>query len=129
MRMEVADLADPVEKGGETTYEIRLTNTGSKADADVVVACDLPPELELVSVAGPVEGLHRLGVDSTAAGVKRESRVQFEPVTELAPQTEAVFRVKVRAAAAGDVRFKATLTSKHLTAPVVKEESTRVYGD
>jgi hypothetical protein len=47
----------------------------------------------------------------------------------LAPKTEAVFRVKVKAKTAGDVRFKAVLTSMHLATPVTKEESTRVYGE
>jgi len=56
-------------------------------------------------------------------------QVVFEPVAELGPKTEASFTVKVKAKATGDVRFKATMTSKHLTSPVTKEESTRVYGD
>ena len=122
MRMEVSDLTDPVEKGGEAVYEVRVTSTGSKAEAGVVVACDLPPELEYVSATGPVKPVPK-------SDGKRVTRVEFEPVTELAPKTEAVFRVKVRATWAGDVRFKATLTSKHLSAPVTKEESTRVYGE
>jgi uncharacterized repeat protein (TIGR01451 family) len=122
MRMEVADLDDPVEKGGETTYEIRVTNTGSKADENVMVACDLPPQLEYVWASGPVKPI-------TKPGGARVGRVEFEPLAELAPKTEAVYRLKVKAVEAGDVRVKAVLTSKYLTAPVSKEESTRVYGD
>jgi uncharacterized repeat protein (TIGR01451 family) len=129
LRMEMVDSVDPVEKGGQTTYEIRLTNTGSKADADLRLTLDLPKEFELVSATGPTDGLQRLGVDFTAVGAKKMNTVGFEPVHELAPQTEAVFRVTVKAVGTGDARFKATLTSKHLTTPVVKEESTRVYGD
>ncbi len=121
MRMEVIDSVDPVEKGGETTYEVRVTNTGSKADADVTVTCPLPPELAFVSATGPT-GVRVEQLNTCAM-------VRFDPVRELGPQTEAVFRVRVKAAAAGDVRFKATLTSRHLSTSVVKEESTRVYGE
>jgi uncharacterized membrane protein len=120
MRMEVLDLSDPVEKGGETTYEIRLMNTGSKSDSAVKLVCQLPKELEFVSASGPVGHLPMLGEGRTIA---------FEQVNELAPKTDAVFKVKVRATGTGDVRFKASITSQYLQTPVVKEESTRIYGD
>ena len=121
LRMETVDAVDPVEKGQETTYEIRVTNTGTKADANVVVSCPLPGALQLVSATGPV--------GHTATNLPGLTQVKFEPVRELAPNVEVVYRVKVKAVAAGDVRFKAELNSRHLTTSVVKEESTRVYGE
>lgn len=125
LRMEVADLVDPIEKGNETTYEIRLTNTGSRSDTNLVVRCQLPPELVLVSMHGPVRGY-----EVTDAGLEPGVKaIAFEPITELAPKTEAVLRVKVKAVANGDARFKATVTSQHLATPVIKEESTRIYGE
>lgn len=133
LRMEMVDTADPVEKGGETVYEIKVTNTGTQADANVKIECEIPKELEFVSATGPTEGLERVGVNfddkKITSGNPTTRTVVFDPITELAPKTEAVFKVKVKAAHTGDVRFKAVLTSKHLTAPVVKEESTRVYGE
>lgn len=129
MRMEVVDLADPVEKGGETTYEIRLTNTGTKADSQLKLECHLPPELQFVSASGPTSYTQRMGIDFNGKNPQKQNTISFEPVAELAPKTEALFRVKVKAIAAGDVRFKASLTSVHLGTPVTKEESTRVYGD
>jgi uncharacterized repeat protein (TIGR01451 family) len=133
LRMEMVDTADPVEKGGETVYEIKVTNTGTQSDANVKIECEIPKELEFVSATGPTEGLERVGVNfddkKITSGNPTTRTVVFDPITELAPKTEAVFKVKVKAAATGDVRFKAVLTSKHLTAPVVKEESTRVYGE
>ncbi len=125
MRMEVVDLADPVEKGEETTYEIRLTNTGSKADANLKVSVQLPEELRFVSMSGPTKAKPQDAIDPKAKG----TTIEFEPIGELAPKTEAVYRVKVKAIGTGDVRFKATLTSQHLTTPVSKEESTRIYGE
>ena len=43
---QVADTVDPIEVGGETTYEVRVVNQGSKAAANVQLAVDLPPELK-----------------------------------------------------------------------------------
>jgi uncharacterized repeat protein (TIGR01451 family) len=128
LRVELVDLADPVEKGQETVYEIRLTNTGTKSDEAVTLAVEVPSGLRFVSATGPTGPLKPAGLGIPTDRPKNLC-LSFDPVRELAPKTEAVYRVKVKATAAGDVRFKATVTSKHLTAPVVKEESTRVYGD
>jgi uncharacterized repeat protein (TIGR01451 family) len=121
LRMELVDTVDPVEKGQETTYEIRITNTGSRADTNVVVSCPLPEQLKFVSCKGPV--------GHTVQQLNNCAFVKFEPVRELSPKTEVVFRVTVKAAQNGDVRFKALLNSTHLSTSVVKEESTRVYGE
>ena len=121
LRMELVDSIDPVEKGEQTTYEIRVTNTGTMADENVVVSCPLPEQFKLVTATGPVGyAVQDLGTCTV---------VKFDPVRELHPKTDAVFKVTVKAVAAGDVRFKAQLTSRHLTTSVAKEESTRVYGD
>jgi uncharacterized repeat protein (TIGR01451 family) len=131
LRMELVDSADPVEKNGEITYEIKVTNTGTKADSDVRVVCELPTELEFVSCSGPTKGAIFAvgGIDKQDKPVTFPVRVVFDPISDLAPKTEAVFKVKVKGTGTGDVRFKAVMTSKHLTAPVTKEESTRVYGE
>jgi uncharacterized repeat protein (TIGR01451 family) len=130
LRMEMLDTVDPVEKGQETTYEIRIVNTGSKADANIVIECQLPKHFEFVSATGPTKGKDIGPTGVTIDGtVSTLGHVIFDPIAELAPKTEAVFKIKVKAVGTGDARFKATMTSKHLTSPVAKEESTRVYGD
>ena len=43
---QVADTVDPLEVGGETTYEVHVVNQGSKAAANVRLAVDLPPEMK-----------------------------------------------------------------------------------
>lgn len=129
MKMEVSDAADPVELNGETTYEIKLMNTGTKADSQLRLECVLPKELAFVSASGPTDYMEKIGIDFNRKDQAKCSTIVFEPISELAPKTETVFRVKVKAKTAGDVRFKAVLTSMHLTTPVTKEESTRVYGE
>ncbi len=117
IRMEVIDVADPVETGKDAVYEIRVSNTGTQTDTNLKVVCTLPPQLKFLDAAGPV------GVE--AAG----DRVVFEPIRELGPRAEVVLKVRAKAVAAGNTRFRASLTSGHLTDPVLKEESTTIYGE
>ena len=118
LRMELVDSVDPIEKGQDTTYEIKVTNTGSKGDADLRLVCVVPPQMKFKGATGPV-----------THAVNDKGEVTFDLIRELAPKTEAVVKVTVVGSAIGDARFKATLTSKHLNTPVMKEESTRIYGE
>ena len=132
LRMELVDSVDPVEKSAETVYEIKVTNTGTKADSNIVIACTLTKEFQFVSCKGPTNGQRSLGIQMDEKKNPDKTATQFvifEPINELPPKTEAVFKVTVKAIGTGDVRFKAEMTSKHLTSPVKKEESTRLYGE
>ena len=51
---EVHDLEDPIEVGGETGYEIRVVNQGTKAATNVQVAVDMPPGLKVISAEGEI---------------------------------------------------------------------------
>ncbi|HZZ71843.1 MAG TPA: hypothetical protein VFE24_06290 [Pirellulales bacterium] len=114
---EVADLADPIEIGGETTYEVRVTNQGSKAASNITIVAYLPPELKALSAEGPTRH------------VVEGSKVTFEPLPRLSAKGDTVFRIRAQAQKAGDARVKVQLTADELTQPVTKEESTRVYAD
>ncbi len=115
--MEVVDTDDPVEVGADTTYEIRITNTGSKDDTDVKLACLIPPQFKLKAAIGPVK------YDIVG------NEVVFQSLPKLAARGDVTYKITLTAAVKGDARFKATLTSGGLTEPVVKQESTRVYSD
>ncbi|MBN1396268.1 MAG: DUF11 domain-containing protein [Pirellulales bacterium] len=114
---QVADRVDPIGVGGETAYEIRVMNQGSKAAANVQLAVLLPPELQPVSAEGParhaVEGNH----------------VFFEGLAQLAPKAETVYRVRAKALRPGDLRVNMQLKSDDMQSPVTKQESTRVYAE
>jgi uncharacterized repeat protein (TIGR01451 family) len=115
--LEVADTEDPIEVNGDTAYEVRLTNTGSKAETDIQLVTTVPDKMEFRGAQGPVH-------------YRVEGRtVVFEPLTRLAPRADAVFRVNVHALEPGSVRFKAQVTSANLIEPVIKMEPTRVYMD
>jgi hypothetical protein len=114
---EVVDTEDPIEVGAETTYEVRMVNTGSKDDANVQLVCVIPGKMELRNAHGPTK--------YRAEGRK----LIFEPLIRLAPRGDALYRITTRGIAPGDVRFQIQVTSANLTEPIVRTESTRIYSD
>ncbi len=115
--VELVDTDDPVEVGGETGYEVRITNTGSKTETDLKLIAFIPEKMEFKNATGPV----RFRVDGRT--------VIFEPLEKLAPRADAIFRVNVKALSAGQCLFRIQVNSANLTDPVVKNESTRIYAD
>ncbi len=113
---QVTDTADPVEVGGETTYQIRVFNQGSKAASNVQLSVVLPPELRLVAAEPTV----RQSADP--------GRIVFDPLQHLAPKAETIYRIRVQAIKPGNHRVRAQLAADEME-PVTKEESTRVYSD
>lgn len=117
--MELVDLDDPVEVGADTAYEVRVTNTGSKTETNLQLVCTIPDKMEYRGSQGAA---------GTHAKLQGKELV-FDPIPRLAPRADAIFRVNVRGVAPGDLRFRARITADGLTEPVLKEESTKVYGD
>jgi uncharacterized repeat protein (TIGR01451 family) len=115
--LEMVDTEDPIEVGGETAYEIRVTNTGSKTETDIRLVATVPEKMEFKSVQGAV----RYRVEGRT--------IVFEPIDKLAPKADAIIRVNVKALEAGTVRFQLQMTSTNLPEPVIKMEATRIYAD
>ena len=114
---QAADVTDPIEVGGETTYEIRVLNQGSKAATNVRVAVLLPPELRPLAAEGPA----RHAIDG--------NHVVFEGLARLAPKADTTYRVRAQALRPGDLRARVQLMTDEMRNPVTKEESTRVFSD
>ena len=117
IKFEVVDVTDPIEVGGETMYEIRVVNQGSKAATNVRLDVQLPPEMVAVAAEGPT----RHAVDS--------NRVLFDGLSRLAPKADTTYHVRVKGLQPGDLRLKVRLMTDDMHSPVTKEESTRVYAD
>lgn len=113
--MEVTDRDDPVRVGEGTVYRITVRNVGSGADRDVKIVATLPEKLTYVESTGPSTG--------HAAG----QRVTFDTLQQLGPGQAATWTVEVKAAEAGDVRFRVELTSESLKEPVMETQSTKLY--
>ncbi|MBX7105285.1 MAG: DUF11 domain-containing protein, partial [Gemmataceae bacterium] len=115
LRLEVVDLEDPVEVGGDLVYEIRIVNQGSCACTNIRIVCDVPEGMQAIEAMGP--GNFQLS----------GAQLAFDPLPKLAPKADVVYRVKARGQQPGDYRFKAQMTCDQLRTPVNKEESSRVY--
>lgn len=113
----VADLQDPIELGGETTYEIRVVNQGSKASANIQLTAQLPPGMKPLSASGPTP--------YEVVG----NQVVFSPLGRLAPKADTTYHIKCQAMNPGDQRIVVQVDTDELQTPVTKEESTRVYSD
>ncbi len=113
----VADTQDPIEVGSETIYEVRIVNKGSKTATNVQIAAILPAELT------PLSG------DGTSRVAIQGQQVVMEPLERLGPQDDAVYKIKVKGAQAGDHIIDVRLVCDEVPTPVTKQESTKVYAD
>ena len=102
---------------GETTYEIRVVNQGSKAATEIEIVADFPPDLKPAAAEGP----SRHAISGT--------RVVFERLPRLAPRADVTYKIRAQGIRAGDARVRVMLTSAEMTTPVTNEESTRVFAD
>jgi len=117
LMFEVADVADPIEVGNETTYEVHVVNQGSKTATNISLVALLPNGMQPLSGDGPTRGV----IDG--------QRLVFEPLARLAPRADALFKIRVKGLQAGDQRIRVQVKSDDVQTPVTKEESTRVYAD
>lgn len=114
---QLADEADPIEVGGETTYEIKVLNQGSKAATNVQLVAVFPPQLKPRGAHGPTR--------DTIAG----QEVRFQPLGRLPPKGETTYQIRAQGVEPGDLRVQVQLLTDEMQSPVTKEESTRVYAD
>ena len=116
MYFEVADMQDPVEVGGQTLYEIRVVNQGTKEATNVQLAAELPPGLQAIAAEGP----------TPQAQAPRPNIILFQPLRRLAAKADVTYRIRVEGVQPGDFRLRAQVSTDDIE-PITKEESTRVY--
>jgi len=116
LSFSIADTADPIELGSETTYEIRVKNSGSRNDTNVQVRMVVPPGIELLESDAEVQTDGRGGLT-------------FAPHGNLSAGGELVYRVRVKGTQPNTHVIKAIVASDQARVPVTKEESTMVYED
>ncbi|HUG91449.1 MAG TPA: hypothetical protein VML55_11475, partial [Planctomycetaceae bacterium] len=115
--LEVVDVADPIEVGSETIYEVLVTNQGTDFAENVQIVFKAPEGLEVTGAKGPTEP------------VAEGRTVTFAPLPKLAPKADAIYRVQARGTKAGDLRIEVQATADSLESPVIELESTKVYED
>ena len=115
--LEVAESIDPLVIGAETQYEVRILNRGSSAATHLQAFAAVPDGLAILDTGGPTKG------------EIEGQQVIFTPLPKLAPGSEAVYQIQVRAARPGDWRLRVQLFSDQLRIPLAEDENTRVYGE
>ena len=114
--VQTADNPDPVRVGDQTTYTIEVTNQGTAPGTNIKLVCTLEDPMSFVTASGETK--------DTVDG----KTITFEPLGSLAPKAKAVYKVTVKAAKSGDVRFKTIITSDQLGRPVESTEATTFFG-
>lgn len=117
LALDIRDLEDPIEVGSQTAYEIRVTNEGSAPAKNVAVSCELPAGMSLVDIESPVQFAAERGT------------VVLQPISQIKPGETVTIRVDVKCAAAGNHRFRASLSSESIDEPLVGDELTKFYGE
>jgi hypothetical protein len=114
--LSVGDSAGPVAVGQDAVYEVRIRNRGTSGAEAIEMVAFFSPGVEAVSVEG---GPHEI-----ASGA-----VIFKPLTSLAAGAEAVYKIKARAATAGNHRIRVELECKSLGTRLCQEDTTLFYGE
>ena len=114
---EVADTADPIEVGNETTYEIHLVNEGSKAATGIIVQAILPQGMKAFDASGPTN------FEIT------DQQVHFQPLQQLAPGADHIYQIQVKGIAPGDQRIRVLVKDSKMQSAISEEEGTLVYSD
>jgi len=115
--MEVDDRDDPVEVGSETWIEARVENRGTKAAANMGISIELPTGVELINAEGPSEHIAENGL------------LIFKSIDQLQPAEAVTYRLRVTGSRAGNLRFRARLTSDSIQQPLIVEELTKFYDE
>jgi uncharacterized repeat protein (TIGR01451 family) len=113
--LEVVDVEDPIEVGGNVTYVIKVTNQGSAPGTNIKVSCELEDTFQFVSSSGATRG-----------SVKG-NKIAFASLAQLAPKAQASWKLIAKAIGEGDSRFTVNLNSDQMTRPVTETEATNLY--
>jgi len=117
LTLSVADSADPVTVGGETIYQIVLTNDSDQPDRSVIMTATVPPGMKLLEMKGP---------GRPVVATIRGRELQFTTIAEMRAREAINFSVSVRAEQAGAGRFTVSVTSERQRTPAGAEERTQI---
>ena len=117
LRFEVIGSEGVVEVGKEVTYEVKISNPGTGACTNVQLVVELADSTTATDAKGPT------------VGRTTGQQILFDPIGTVGVKGEAIYRVKVKGAQAGDMRFRVKMTCDQNRTPVIKEENTRFYKE
>lgn len=116
LSLKVLDRHDPITIGKELTYDIEVVNTGTRAETNIILLVDVPPEMTPV----------RLQTTGPATYTIEGQLVRFSPVPQLDMGRTLTYRVRVLAKKDGVAFLRAQVTSQGLDQPIMGEQKTTV---
>ncbi len=115
LKLTVNDPKGPIPVGEEVTYEVLITNRGTKAAAGVSVLAQFSEGVEPVSADG-------------AKSETMPGQVQFRPLAQIAPNETVKLQIKAKASSGGNHLFRAEVKCPDPETKLVAEQTTRYYG-
>lgn len=112
LKMVINDPIAPAPVGGTVTYEMSITNRGSRAASNVRAVAQFSDGIEPTNADG---AQHRIVT----------GQVIFEPIARIEAGETKVLRVQARASAEGTHRFRAEVRSDESEMRLVQEETTQ----
>ena len=116
LKLEVNDPKGPIPVGEEVTYEIQITNRGTKAAVQVQVVAQFSEGIEPVA----------------AGGMRAEmlaGQVVFQPISRIGAGEITKLTVKARADAEGNHVFRTEVKCVEPVTKLVAEDTTRFFGE
>ncbi|HEV3137435.1 MAG TPA: hypothetical protein VGZ26_06015, partial [Pirellulales bacterium] len=113
LAVSVAETADPIKVGGETTYQILIGNNGSQPEFDVVVTVTLSDELRFEGSNGPERGT--VGPKGVRFGTIKELRAGEAPLS---------YEIRAKGVGAGTARVHVEVTSRGQPKAVSADQTT-----
>ena len=112
LKLVINDPIAPAPVGGTVTYEMSITNRGSRAASNVRAVAQFSDGIEPTNADG---NKHRIVT----------GQVIFEPIARIEAGETKVLRVQARASAEGTHRFRAEIRSDETDMRLVQEETTQ----
>jgi uncharacterized repeat protein (TIGR01451 family) len=115
--VEMSGVDGPVDLGEKITLHINARNKGTVAVTNLVVAVEIPDQMEVVSSRGPGKTLQEHG------------RLKFGPVPTLEGRTSAACEIVLAARKRGDSRVRVSVQADQIDKPLAREESILILSE
>lgn len=114
--VEMVDTKDPITVGERTSYDIRVSNTGTLVTGGIQLVAIVPPEMQFIKATGP---------GGSVAEVQG-NRLIFPVQDGLIPENALSYTITLEGVKAGDPRLRIELKSNLSPDLIVEEEPTTV---
>ena len=119
---DVVQTVERVKVGGETKYQIVVTNAGQTTDKNVVVRVAIPPQLKVTSAVS-IPPILKSTPDAT------NTWTVFEGIKELGPGQQMAYEIAAVALQSADAVVSVQVTSQFLSAPINKSKNTTIFAE